>query len=294
MAARTARTRTRWALLGLATPRELDATTQAMLLRQLFLACFEARDFSRALEVARQAIELGVLADVLHQDAARAALAAGDVNASVEHLRMAARSGPASRRGFHLWTLGSTLFLAHRYREAIAALEHALRAGKSAEPLYRAHLSLVRLAMGEAVANLEGTIEALASAPSAQGYGRFVLGHLAYASGALEQARRYLRSFVRRAEGGRGGLATVLDAELKMTRATLSKISDDMRVFPANDGAWRVRNPRRGMSALPSQAGRAGEVGYTQDVHGCGVADPKTVDTLFGRGNEGGSFGGKP
>ncbi|MGH7294296.1 MAG: tetratricopeptide repeat protein, partial [Polyangiaceae bacterium] len=114
MAAASPAARARWARQGLACRSPLDRTTQAMLLRQLYLSLYETRRFARALAVALQALELRVLDDVLHQDAARAALAAGDVDAAVAHLRMAARRGPASRRPFHLWTLGGTLFMAHR------------------------------------------------------------------------------------------------------------------------------------------------------------------------------------
>ena len=225
MSARTAGLRARWAQRGLATRAPLDKTTQAMLLRQLYLSHYEAKRFPAALAVALQAIELGVLGDVLHQDAARAALAVDDVDAAVSHLRVAARRGPASRRPFHLWTLGSTLFMAHRYAEAFSALERAVRWGTRDKPLYRAHLALVRVAMGERVPDLQSTIDELATAPCGQGYGRFVLGHLAYAAGAWPAAQRYLDAFVRRTEGSRPTLALALEAELKMARATLSKMS---------------------------------------------------------------------
>ncbi len=161
MAATTPAARSRWARKGLATRAPLDRTTQAMLLRQLSLSLYEARRFEQALAVALQAIELGVLPDVLHQDAARAALASGDVDDAVSHLRIAARRGPASRRPFHLWTLGSVLFLAHRYAEATAALERAVRWGTRDKPLYKAHLALVRLAAGEAMPDLQSTIDDL-------------------------------------------------------------------------------------------------------------------------------------
>jgi tetratricopeptide (TPR) repeat protein len=225
MAAATAQRRARWARHGLAARSPLDRTTQAMLLHQLHLAYFEERRFDRALEVARQAIEVGVLRDVSHQDAARAALAAGDVGGAVGHLRLAARRAPVSRRPFHLWTLGSTLFLAHRHAEAIAALERAARWGTYDKPLYRAHLALVRLATGEHVADLQATIDALLAAPTADGYGEFVLGHLAYAAGAWDAARRYLQAFIRRTSSARPALAIALDGELEMARATLAKIS---------------------------------------------------------------------
>ena len=225
MAARSPASRARWARQGLATRAPLDKTTQAMLLRQLYLSHYEARRFDAALQAVLQALELDVLSDVLHQDAARAALALGDVDAAVSHLRIAARRGPPSRRPFHQWTLGSTLFMAHRYDEAIAALERAVRWGTRDKPLYRAHLALVRMASGEPVSDLQSTIDELATAPCGQGYGRFVLGHLAYAAGAWPAAQRYLDAFLRRTAAARPSLALALDAELRMTRATLAKMS---------------------------------------------------------------------
>lgn len=225
MAARSAASRARWAKQGLATRAPLDRTTQAMLLRQLYLSHYEARRFRAALQAALQALDLDVLGDVLHQDAARAALALGDLDGAVSHLRIAARRGPPSRRPFHQWTLGSTLFMAHRYDEAIGALERAVRWGTRDKPLYRAHLALVRLASGERVSDLQSTIDELATAPCGQGYGRFVLGHLAYAAGAWPAAQRYLGAFMRRTAAARPSLAIALDAELRMARATLAKMS---------------------------------------------------------------------
>jgi len=225
MAAASPVARARWARRGLAQRAPLDRTTQTMLLRQLCLAHYESGRFDRAHEVALQALELDVLPDVLLQDAARAALASGDLEGAVAHLRVAARRGPASRRPFHQWTLGSVLFLAHRYTEAIASLERALRWGTRDRPLYRAHLALARLAAGEAVDDLQETIDELAAAPCGQGYGRFVLGHLAYAARAWPAARRYLEAFVRRTEASPAALAIALAGELEMARATLAKMA---------------------------------------------------------------------
>jgi tetratricopeptide (TPR) repeat protein len=224
MGARSGTLRARYARQGLAA-EHLDPTTQAMLLRQLYLSQFEARRFRHALDLALQAVELGVLPDVLHQDAARAALAAGELDQAIGHLRMAARQGPASRRAFHWWTLGSTLFLARRYDEAIAALSRAARWGTHDKPLYRAHLALAKIAGGEAVGELQETIDALALAPCGQGYGRFVLGHLAYAAGAWPAARKYLEAFVKRTESGRVAMTIALEGELRMARATLTKMA---------------------------------------------------------------------
>jgi tetratricopeptide (TPR) repeat protein len=223
--ARSPEARARWAKLGLASRAPLDKTTQAMLLRQLYLSYYERRSFERAHEFARQALELGVLVDVFRQDAARAALATGDVNAAVEHLRLAARRGPASRRPFHLWTLGSVLFLAHRYDEASTVLVRAARWGTHDKPLYRAHLALVRIAAGESVDDLQATIDDLASSPCGRGYGRFVLGHLAYAAREWGAARRFLEAFVRGTEGvARPAREMALAGEIAMARATLAKM----------------------------------------------------------------------
>lgn len=225
MAARTARSRATFAKRGLATLAPLDRTTHAMLLRQLYLSLFETRRFRQAHVIALQALELDVLADVLSQDAARAALASGDLETALGHLRTAARKGPASRRPFHLWTLGSALFLAQRYDEAASALARAARWGTKDKPLYRAHLALARMAAGDSVDDLQETINQLAEAACGQGYGRFVLGHLAYATGEWGAAQRYLEAFLKRTTSSRPALGIALEGEVKMTRATLAKMS---------------------------------------------------------------------
>ncbi len=225
MTARTHASREKFAKKGLSARGPLDKTTHAMLLRQLYLAQFEGERFDDALETAESAIELGVLPDVLHQDAARAALALAELERAITHLRAAARRGPASRRPFHLWTLGSVLFLAQRYTEAASALERAVRWGTRDKPLYRAHLALAKIAAGEPVRDLQATIDELATAPCGQGYGRFVLGHLAYAAGEFEVARRYLDAFVRRTEGARSAMGIALAGEVKMAKATLGKMA---------------------------------------------------------------------
>lgn len=227
MAARTARSRALFAKRGLATPGSIDRTTHAMLLRQLYLSLFEERRFRQAHDIAKQALELDVLSDVLNQDAARAALADGDLEAALGHLRAAARKGPASRRPFHLWTLGSALFLAKRYDEAAAALERAVRWGTKDKPLYRAHLALTLMANGKPppTSALQDTIIQLAEAPCGQGYGRFVLGHLAYSSGNWVAAKRYLEAFLKRTTASRPALGIALEGEVRMTKATLAKMS---------------------------------------------------------------------
>ncbi len=224
MRAKSAQARANWALRGLACPEELDETTHAMLLRQLYLARFSQGDFAEAYELGRQAARLGVLPDVIHQDMARAKHALGEVDAAVGHLRLAARLGPASRRAFHWWTMGSLLFVAGRHDEAISALGRAARWGTTDKPLYQGHLALAKCRAGKKVRGLEQLIERLASCPAGQGYGRFVLGQLAFESERFEDARRYLSAFVRRTKSGHTPMRIALSAELDMAKATLAEL----------------------------------------------------------------------
>ncbi len=224
IAARTPVSRARHARAGLAA-LELEDDTKALLLRQLYLAHFEAKRFDKALSVANEAVTLGVLVDVCHQDAARAAFALGDVDAAVLHLRAAARLAPTSRRGFHHWTIGGYLYVSGRYAEAISALERALRWATTERPLYRAHLTLARLASGEPIDDARAHLEDLSAAPCGQGYGRFVLGMLCLALGERAAAKKYLDSFVRRSTEQRPILATSLAAELSLARQQLARIA---------------------------------------------------------------------
>jgi len=228
MNAQDAPSRERLARKGLATRAPIDRTTNSMLLRQLYLALFETRRFDEARRVAESAIELGILRDVMHHDAARAAAAAGDLDDAVTHLRSAARRAPASRRALHWWTLGSLEFHAQRYDEAAAALERAMKWATHDRPLYRAELALVCIAAGERPKDLQKTIDALASAPCGQGYGRFVLGHLAYAAREFRAARLYLHAFVDRTEKLAPAAMIALEPELRMSKATLSKMAPEM------------------------------------------------------------------
>jgi hypothetical protein len=75
------------------------------------------------------------------------------------------------------------------------------------------------------VEDVRAIIEELALAPCGRGYGRFVLGHLSYAVGAWDVARRFLEAFVKRTEGARPVLALALEGELQMARTTLSKMA---------------------------------------------------------------------
>jgi tetratricopeptide (TPR) repeat protein len=224
MRAESPRARSLWARKGLASRAPLDRTVQSMLLRQLYLAHFETRAFDKARDVALQTLEIGVLPDVAHQDVARAMQALGNVDGAAGHLRLAARISPASRRAFHHWTLGSLYFLAGRFDEAISAMERAARWGTTDKPLYQGHLAVVQCASGRRVRGLGALIERLAGVPAGSGYGRFVLGHLAFYDRRFAEARRYLEAFVGKTTSGRAAMAIALDGELALARATLSRL----------------------------------------------------------------------
>ncbi|MGK4002311.1 tetratricopeptide repeat protein [Sorangium sp. So ce1036] len=224
LGAPTPRSRALWARRGLSLRGPLDRTTQALLLRQLYLAYFETRRFERAAEVAEQIVALDVLRDVAHQDAARARQALGDIEGAVGHLRLAARTGPASRRAFHWWTLGSVYHLARRYDEAIGALTRAARWGTRDKPLYQGHLAVVQCESGATVEGLGALIDRLSEVPAGQGYGRFVLGQMAYFDRRWDEARKYLEAFVQRSTSGRAAVAIALGGEIEAARRTLASL----------------------------------------------------------------------
>jgi hypothetical protein len=195
-----------------------------MLLRQLYLSHMEGRRFAEALVVAEQMLEGAVMPDVARQDAARACLGLADRDGAIYHLRIASRVSPPARRAFHLWTLGSVLFLTGHHREAAGALARAARWGTTDKPLYRAQLLLARRASGEAVDGIDLVRERLEEAPCGQGYGQFVLGALAFEQRDHASAERYLTAFVQRATTGRVALEVALAAEVAHARLLLRRL----------------------------------------------------------------------
>jgi tetratricopeptide (TPR) repeat protein len=221
--ARSSGLRAKYAQRGLEQVGKTNRTTRAMLFRQLYLSHMEARRFAEALQVAEEMVSLNVMPDVARQDAARACLGLGEREAAISHLRLAGRVSPPSRRAFHLWTLGSVLYLAGRHRDAIGALSRACRWGTTDRPLYKAQLALSRLATGEVVPELAELRERLEDAPCGQGYGQFVLGEMAFEQGDLEAAKTYLSAFVKRSTSGRVALAVALEGEIARARLLLRR-----------------------------------------------------------------------
>jgi tetratricopeptide (TPR) repeat protein len=224
IAALTPAARARHAKQGLACRAPLERTTHALLLRQLYVAYYEGRKFRKAHEIALQVLELRVMVDVAHQDAARSAMALGLTDEAVGHLRLASRRGPASRRAFHLWTLGSTLYLVGRHTEAVGCLDRAARWGTTDKVLYQAHAAVARLAGGEHVGGAKLLLDRLEKAPSGQGYGRFVLGQLAFHLRRWDDSKRHLEAFLKRTSEARPALALSLAGEVASAQATLEKM----------------------------------------------------------------------
>jgi tetratricopeptide (TPR) repeat protein len=227
--ARTAVARAKYAERGLSHNGAVDHTTRAMLLRQLYLSHMEGRRFPDALAVARQMLENAVMPDVARQDAARACLGLGDREGALVHLRIASRVSPPTRRAFHLWTLGSVLFLAGQFDEAVGCLSRAARWGTTDKPLYRAQLALARRAAGEAIGSLTPIRERLEEAPCGQGYGQFVIGALAFEEKNDALAERYLTLFVERTTSGRVALEVALSGEVRYARRLLRRIRSRRR-----------------------------------------------------------------
>jgi tetratricopeptide (TPR) repeat protein len=227
--AQNAALRAKYAKRGLSHPEGVDRTLRCMLLRQLYLSHMEGHGFEAALGVAEEMIALDVMPDVARQDAARACLGLRQRERAIEHLRLASRVSPPCRRAFHLWTLGSVLYLADRPREAIGALSRAVRWGTTDRALYQAQLAMARIAAGEDGGDLDELRDRLSASPCGQGYGQFVLGELAVRAGDAAAAREYLARFVQRSTSGRVALAVALDAEISRARELLRELDDTAR-----------------------------------------------------------------
>ncbi len=215
----SARARAKYATRGLSHP-SLEVDTQAMLLRQLYLAHLESERFDEARAVAEQAIALGVLVEPAYHDAARACIAVGDLRGAVGHLRMASRRAPAHRRSLHLWTLGRVLFFEGRYSEALAAFTRALRWATENQALYRAHVALARRHRGEDV-DLRLAYEALGASSPLPLYAEFLGAQLLRFLGEPRLAITLLRQFLKQVADAPLEVSVGLLAEVRLARSWL-------------------------------------------------------------------------
>ena len=93
------------------------------------------------------------------------------------------------------------------------------------KPLYQGHLAIARIASGERIRELGALLERLRAVPAGQGYGRFVLGHMAFHARRFREARRHLEAFVERSTSGRPALAIALEGEVQLARDVLARIT---------------------------------------------------------------------
>ncbi len=215
---------------------ELDVDTQFLLLHQLYLSHLERRRFHDAKAIAEQMIQLETLPEVAHQDAARAHCALGDFESGMAHLRLAGRAAPPSRRGFHLWCLGSTLFALGCHAEAASVLSRSLRFATRDQALHKALLALATHAQGKPV-DLGRAYADLAQAERQPGVLDWVGGALLLELGKPDLALELLRRFVRRnAEPKR---AVGLRAEISHAKRLLAGIE------PKGQTAETVAAPER-------------------------------------------------
>jgi tetratricopeptide (TPR) repeat protein len=231
--AKTAGLRAKYARRGLSQAGAIDPTTRAMLLRQLYLAAMERRQFAEARELTHEMLDLGVLTDAVHQDAARACLGQADLEGAIRHLRLAARSGPPSRRAFHLSMLGALLHLNGRSNEALPVLRLAARWSTTDKSLCRAQLLLAEIeapisdASAESHQNeLANIREAIEISDHRRGYGEYILGELCMLLRDYECAAGYFEEFVLRTTSGRVALEVALrySANRRGNRATSNRM----------------------------------------------------------------------
>jgi tetratricopeptide (TPR) repeat protein len=216
--AKTPEARAKYARAGLARTRDVE--TQSLLLRQLYLGELESGSFTRARKVAEQIIELALMPDVARHDAARACQAEGDFPAAIAYLREAGALAPKERRAFHLSALGGLLYAIGRGEEAVAPLERAIEDGGTPAPLLRGQLALARGHESE----LDLAYRELVDDPSGEGYGRFVLGELAFQLGDRRRAQLHLDAFLARTRRSRPAARAALAPEIARATSTLGRI----------------------------------------------------------------------
>lgn len=227
--AKTAGLRAKYAKRGLDLEGSADPTIRTMLLRQLYLAAMERKQFTEAQELAHQMVELGVLPDSAHQDAARACLGKKDIDGAARHLRLAARLGPPARRSFHLSMLGSLLYLNERANQALPVLRIAARWSTNDKALCRAQLLIAEVEAKVPGANprelhseLAYLRESIEGTAHRRGYGEFVLGELCMLLGDHQSAAGYFEDFLARVTRGRIALQVALHAEIRRAKRHLA------------------------------------------------------------------------
>lgn len=202
----------------------LPADVHVLLERQLYTARIEQRRFRQALEHAQRMIDVGVLRDVGYHDAARVLAALGDLDRAIAMQRIAARVCHPERRSFHRWSLATLQHFAGQPELALATLTRAMRCSTRDRPLLTAHALYVRLDAGLPVRGAEATVARLLASPSREGYGRFLLGMIAFHRGDSRAARAELAAFLARHAHDDLPRAITLREELRRARVALAEL----------------------------------------------------------------------
>lgn len=207
---------------------ESDGDALALAARHRYLRALAADRFDEALEAARAAARHAeTLADIGHCDAARVLAATGRWAEAIDEQRRAARTAPASRRSFHLWTLGAFEQFAGRHAAALRTFRRAETWAARGRALVRAHAAYCMLEAGMAAPRLRAVTTALARSPSREGYGQFLLGMIAWHVGDRARASVHLRAFLRRNAAVDRAKAIGLREELRRAREVLARIDSD-------------------------------------------------------------------
>lgn len=218
--------RLKFAEAGLAlTPA--SPTTRVLLHRQVYVARLEQHKFRQALDATELMLEVGLLRDIALHDASRAHAALGEFAAAITMQRGAARASHPERRSFHRWALATVQHFAGYPDDALATLVRARRCSTRDRALLAAHGLYIRLDAQRPYRAAEAVVAALRESPSREGYGRFLLGMIAYHLGHHDEARRELEAFVARHRDADPATAITLREELRRARMTLGGMLAD-------------------------------------------------------------------
>jgi tetratricopeptide (TPR) repeat protein len=202
----------------------LAPNTEVLLWRQVYTARLEQRRFRQALEATERMVDVGVLRDVSMHDAARAHSALGDFDRAIAMQRGAARASHPERRSFHLWSLATLQHFAGYPDDALSTLVRAMRCSTRDRALLSAHALYVRLETGRPARSAERIVTMLRESPSREGYGRFLLGMIAYHQGDQATARTELGAFVARHHDADAARLITLREELRRARMALGRL----------------------------------------------------------------------